>query len=372
MLHIDLPTRAEILRLSEVRAAPAVSIYLATTPVTQNAQADRIALKNLVAEAISQLTAADMPKRTIWPIESALAEIIDDDGLWAHQANSLAIFVTPDATRTYRLPSKLKSSVHVSDRFHIKPLLRSCTFPHEAYVLAIGMGAVRLIEVTADLPPHAVAVSGLPKDMSDALGRRGHGTKDIPGRTGESTSEHALMTRYSRSVDAALRPILSGYESPLIVAATEPLASIYRAVSSYPHTADEVISGSADHTPDHELAASARSILDGIYAAEIDTLKALYAEREAQNRATIDIERAARAATFGAVDTIMVDMDVTVPGTVDADGNVTFGEVDDAETYGVVDEIVSRALAAGARVVAARKDDIPGGGALAALLRYAI
>ncbi len=372
MLHVDLPTRTDLLRLSEQRAAPAVTIYLATTPVTQHAQADRIALKNLAAEAISQLIAGNTAKRVVWPIEAALVEIVEDDGLWTHQANSLAIFVTPDATRTYRLPSKLQSSVHVSDRFHIKPLLRAVTFPHEAYVLAIGMGAVRLIEVTADLPPHVVSVPGLPKDMADALGRRGHGAKDKPGQTGESTSEHALMTRYSRSVDDVLRPVLSGHESPLIVAAAEPMASIYRAVSSYPHTAAEVISGSADHTPDHELAAAARTILDGIYATQIDSLKALFEEREAQGRATTDIAQAARAATFGAVDTLLVDMDATVPGTIDADGAVSFSDVDDAVTYGVVDEIVTRALHVGARVVAARKDDIPGGGALAAILRYAM
>jgi hypothetical protein len=372
MLHIDLPTRADILRLTEVRAHPAVTIYLATTPVTQSAQADRIALKNLASEAVAQLTAADTPKRAIWPIEAALAEIHDDDGFWAHQANALAIFITPETVRTYRLPSKLQSAVHVSDRFHIKPLLRAVTFPHDAYVLAIGMGALRLIEVSADLPPHPVAVPNLPRDMSDALGRRSHGPKDRPGQTGESTSEHALMTRYAREVDTVLRPVLTGHETPLIIAAAEPMASIYRTVSSYSHTAAEVIPGSADHTPDHELAAAARAVLDRHYASQIDALKSLYDERAAQGRATTDIAQAARAATFGAVETLIVDMDVTVPGSIDADGAVTFSDADDAETYGVVDEIVTRALHGGARIVAARKDDIPGGGTLAAVLRYAV
>jgi hypothetical protein len=37
-----------------------------------------------------------------------------------------------------------------------------------------------------------------------------------------------------------------------------------------------------------------------------------------------------------------------------------------------VDEIASRALKSGARVVSARRDDVPGGGALAAILRYAV
>ena len=82
---------------------------------------------------------------------------------------------------------------------------------------------------------------------------------------------------------------------------------------------------------------------------------------------------AARAATYGAIDTMIVDMDAVIPGTVaDEDGQVTFADAPSADTYGVVDEIVSRALKSGARVIAARQDDVPGKGVLAAILRYAI
>ena len=55
MLYVDIPTRADIQRLGAVRAAACVSIYLPTTPLTQDAQADRIALKNLAGSAIEQL-----------------------------------------------------------------------------------------------------------------------------------------------------------------------------------------------------------------------------------------------------------------------------------------------------------------------------
>jgi len=167
--------------------------------------------------------------------------------------------------------------------------------------------------------------------------------------------------------------VLAGHGRPLIVAAAEPLASVYRAVSSYPLTASEVIPGSADHTPDHDLAAAARTVLDGLYGQEIADLGALFAVREAQGRATTDVAQAARAATFGAVDTLIVDMDSVVPGTVDDDdGAVTFGEGGKAETYGVADEIARRTLLAGGRVVSARRGDVPGGGVLAAVLRYTL
>lgn len=373
MLYIDLPTRADIEALAGYRGTPSVSFYLRTTPLTQDTPADRIELKNLLKTAIAELEAADTPKRSIWPIQEAVEALIEDDDFWVTQAHSLAIFVTPDSIRTFRLPNQLTTLVEVADRFHIKPLLRAVTFPHNAYVLTIGMGAVRLIEVDADLPPQEVKVPGLPKDMSSALGRRTHTERVGEGRSGEQTSENALLTRYARTVDKALRHFLAGHGRPLIIAAAEPLASVYRAVSTYPHTAAKVIPGSADHTPDHVLAADARTILDEIYAQEIADLAALFTQREPQGRATTDVAQAARAATFGAVDTLIVDMDEVVSGTVsDEDGAVTFGEPGLAETYGVVDEIARRTLLAGGRIVSARRTDVPGGGDLAAILRYAL
>jgi hypothetical protein len=43
---------------------------------------------------------------------------------------------------------------------------------------------------------------------------------------------------------------------------------------------------------------------------------------------------------------------------------------DDGSSYGVVDEIVRRALLTGGRVLAVRGEDVPGGGPVAAILRH--
>jgi hypothetical protein len=60
-----------------------------------------------------------------------------------------------------------------------------------------------------------------------------------------------------------------------------------------------------------------------------------------------------------------------LPGRVDEDsGAVAFAE-DDADSYGVADEIARRVLLTCGRVLAVRASDIPGGGPLAAILRYA-
>lgn len=372
MLHVDLPNRAQIEKLAATHAEACVSIYLRTTPLTQDAQDDRIALKNLLKDAVAQLEARETPKRAIWPIEEMVGALIEDDEVWAYQANSLAIFATPTRIRTLRMANRIENSVTVGTGFFLMPLIRAVTFPHDAFVLALSSGAVRLVEVSSDLPPHEVAVPGLPTDIEDALGRRKIVRKGgmVGGSSGSEGFQH---TAFSRVVDAALKPALAGQERPLIIAAAEPLASHFRAVCTYPHLAEETIPGSADRTPDADLAAAARTVLDGLHAAEIARLKDLFAAREAQGRATTDLAQAARAATFGAVDTLIVDIDAMVRGTIGAeDGALDFAAADDTTAPGITDEIVRRALLSGARIVSARHDDVPKGAALAAILRYAI
>ncbi len=95
-------------------------------------------------------------------LQEEMADLVDDDTFWRYQARSLATFATPVSLVTFRLPNRLISNVQVSDRFFVKPLLRSVTFPQAALVLALAQGSVRLVEVTADAGPWEVPISDLP------------------------------------------------------------------------------------------------------------------------------------------------------------------------------------------------------------------
>jgi hypothetical protein len=180
------------------------------------------------------------------------------------------------------------------------------------------------------------------------------------------------LRQFARKVDQALRGVMTGLELPLILAATDPLESIYRSLNSYPHLVESGIRGSPDGVPNDELAAAARTVLDEVYAGELASIRDRFELRSSQGRASTDMATVARAATYSTVDTLLVDIDEKVPGHVDEQsGAVTFSE-DDAASYGVVDEIARRVLLSGGRVVAARSDDVPDGGSVAAILRYAV
>ena len=73
ILHTDTPTREQLDRLFEDRAAASVSIYLATDPASDGA-AERIALKNAVSTAAEQLTEAGTPKADLAAITEMALE----------------------------------------------------------------------------------------------------------------------------------------------------------------------------------------------------------------------------------------------------------------------------------------------------------
>jgi Bacterial archaeo-eukaryotic release factor family 11 len=371
-MHTDIPTRADLERLVSVRDAACVSIYLPTAP-EERGERDRLEFKALAGEALEQLGAASIERGSIDDLRDVLEDLADDDAFWARQAHSLAVFATPSGARTFQVANRLSPMVEVSDRFHVKPLLRSATFPQAAFVLALSQNAARLVEISPDAPPAEVSVPGMPSDAASAVGKASIADRSPIGRLQGSEGQKVRLRQYARRVEEALRPILNGLDLPLIIAGSEPLASIFRSVSTYPHLARAVIPGNPDAMTDRELAEASRRVLDELYAAELGELRRLYEERVPQGRASDDLAAIARAATFGAVDSAFVDIDETVPGFVDeADGALTLDESDDAVNYGVVDEIARRVLLARGRVLAVRREDVPGDGPAAAILRYPV
>lgn len=352
-----------------VRHDPCVTVYLETSPVTDG-EPERIAMKNATAEAVAELNARGASRADVDDIREHLEELVADTNLWLHAARSLAVFATPGSVRTFRLPNRLTTSVHTSDRFFVKPLMRAVTFPHSGYVLALSQHDARLLEVLAEGVSFTATVPNLPRGVDHATASSG-----APGRAPrkEITStegDKVRMGQYARRVDEALRPVLDG-SSPLILAATEPLASIFAAGCTYPLLADEVIAGNPDHTPDGDLSDAARVILDHAYARQVADAHDRFGERAGQERSVTDLADVARAATLGMVDTLFVDIDDTVWGQIDAStGHVTFTTEDDPDAHAIVDEVIRRVWDAGGTVMAVRAEEVPGGGTAAATLRY--
>lgn len=363
MLYVDIPGRDEFSRLSDIRSDACISIYLETSPIRQNLDASKIQLGNFIKEALQQVEEKGVDKRRLAMLKDELYSVLEDVEFWHFHARSLAILATPESMTTYRLANHLPDQLEVGERFYLKPLLRALTFPHSAYILALSVNEARLIEFFADVPPAEVDVPNMPTCRRDAM------TEAALNDHHHGAVHHKVrLAQYTRKIDQALRPLFTSNDHPLFLVAAEPLASIYRATNSLSNLTEETLFTNAEHLGITDLVSQVRPLLDNYYQAQLDSLKTLFEIRAGERRVTQDISDTARAATFGAIELLMINIESALKGSIDEDGVLSLDERENR--YGIIDEIAKRAMATGASVFAVRGEDLPSGAELHAILRY--
>ncbi|MOA17780.1 hypothetical protein D3C78_1380490 [compost metagenome] len=137
-----------------------------------------------------------------------------------------------------------------------------------------------------------------------------------------------------------------------------------------PNLTEEALFKNAEHLGTSELVSLVRPLMDNYYQAQLNALASRFETRSGERRVTQDLSDAARAASFGAIDLLLVNLDSTQSGTIDEQGLITFSGSNNENTYSLVDEIAKRAMVSGARIFAVRSEDLPPGADLNAILRY--
>lgn len=369
MTHKDIPSRQDIESLASFRVPYSVSIYTPTGTVSADAERAKIEVKNQFRDAIAQLTEHGAPRSTVSRLESILDELLGDTFFWTYQAQSLAIFINDNLFDTYRLPNRIAATVDVADRFYIKPLMRTITFSQSAFVLALSKNSAKVVRVSADEPARDIDVPGMPVSL-DSFTNLDPSTRHSEDRG--TLDMTVFEQQYAAAVNKAVYPVVRDTKLPLILAAAEPLASAYRRSNSYKYLSEEMISGNPEALSNQALADRTRPILDSLYRTEVAEVTERFKSREAQFLGSKDLEIVARGAAMHAIETLMVDIDTRLPGYMDDDGVVTVTPEDDASNYGVIDEIIRRALLVNARVYAVRADEMPDGAQVAATFRFSV
>ena len=384
---MNLLSWSEFEQLNEVADNIAVSIYLPTHVAGAEIQQDPIRLKNLLREAEGKLQTAEVDDATINEILSPAFELLERDRFWQHQSQGLALYLTKNKMRMYRLPLDFESSVVVSDRFYLKPLLPLFFDNRYFYILALSQNQVRLFQSTRyDISE--VELANVPTSLAEALryddpeaqlqfhsATGGGGQAIYHGQGVSGTDNKVNIRRFFNEVnDALFTHYLNGETAPLVVASVEYLQPIYQSVNTYPHLMTDGVDGNPDVTKPNDLREQAWPIVAHLIEATRQDAIAQYHELEQTQQASHQVSQIITAAVRGQVDTLLLAKDAQVWGQVDAQsGQADVHSDAQAGDYDLLDLAAVNTALQGGKVYFLAKDQLPDAAEVAAgIFRYEI
>ena len=367
-----------------------VSLYMPTHRAGREQQQDPIRLKNLLAQAETKLLANGLRRPDIQKLMRPAEELLWNKAFWQHAGDGLAIFLTNDSHKIYRLPVPFKELLRTGTNFHFKPLLPCLGRGIKFYVLGISLNGIRLFEGNADtireiqldfptsmkevlwtddpekhLNMHSGSIS-----MGDGQGGAGifHGHDP-------ADDEKKNILRFFQSVNDGLNDLLEEKNLPLVLAGVEYLLPIFREASSHQNLLEGVIEGNPERQSLTELHEKAWRIIRPLFEESQKKAFEKFQQLNGQKSdlATSDLQEAVKGAVVGQVETIFVPLESQKWGQYDATTHtVTLKEEPGPEADDLFDFAATQTLLNSGQVFAVPREQIPGGREVAAILRYAV
>lgn len=387
---MDIFSRESLVELADIRSDHTVSIFLPTHRVGPDsrpfASEDVIRWKNLLREAADGLQTSGVPGREIDALLASARALTDDSVFWQYQADGLAAIAAPGLFRTFRVPVRFDELVVVAPRLHLKPLLPLLVGDSRFCVLALSQNEVRLIEATRERAGE-VDLATAPSSLREALRfddperqLQYHTTAPhLGGRPAAVFHGHGVGTddqkdkvlRFCQQVDHGLGPILRAGATPLVLAAVESVAAIYRQVNTYQHLLDAIVPGNPEGLSAKDLHTRAWPLVEPVMRAGRDAAVARYHAAAGTGKATASLVEALRAVADGRVSVVFVPVGVQRWGTfTETTRKAVLHDSLQAGDEDLLNVLAVRTLLDGGTVYVVAQDEMPAGGDVAALLRY--
>ena len=191
-------------------------------------------------------------------------ELLADEGRWRSLEDGLSVYLAPGfCAALHGAAASVEETLVVGSRFYVLPLLPLLEQPRRVPAARAQPQERSPVRREPLRESREIDLPGVPKSLTDAVGsdyeedsvqvhtvRPGSGGAIVHGHgVGQGEDEKEEATRFCLRVDAGLRRILLGAANgarPLVIAAAEPLASIYAQVSHYPNLMPEGVAGNPE------------------------------------------------------------------------------------------------------------------------------
>ncbi|MEW5872481.1 MAG: hypothetical protein AB1894_24680 [Chloroflexota bacterium] len=388
---MEIITREIVNELSKATGQALVSIYMPTHRLGREMQQDPIRFRNLLSEAEERLAERSFRRPDIEALLKPAHMLKLATGFWMQQSDGLAIFITPDFMKYFRLPIRFEKLLVIANRLHLKPLLPLLSRNGHFYVLALSQKQVRLLEGSL-FSVDEINLEGVPTSLRQALwfddperqlqyhtgtaapGAPGMRPSVFHGHGAGSDDDKSELLRYFQQVDRGLMELLGDEQAPLVLAGVDYLLPIYREANHYPYIVEGSIQGNPDETSAADLHREAWELVEPIFRTGQRQALARYRELRGSGSGLADnrVETIVPAAHYGRVDTLFVTLDRQIWGSFDASKNsLEQHEAFQAGDQDLLDLAAMQTLYHGGAVFALKPDRMPDETPLAAILRYA-
>ncbi len=359
--------------------APLVSIYLPTSRLTTESRNNEVRFKNLLKEVESTLL-SDYPGKQGTKVLRDLKDLAEDKKFWVRQLDGLGVLATSEEIVVYKLQRDVMEFVEVSDTFYIKPLLNAYQTDDSYQILALNKSNFTLYEGNR----YAIRKVELPEDENKSL-------KDIVGSFKEDThmqgssvgmsgsarfgvggskrDEEAIdVEKYFRWVD---RYILENHSKstdlPLILAALPENHTEFSKISHNDYLTHEGIKKDPQSMDDAEMRDMAWAVFEPNFMKHLEDLNEKYELSKSRELASEDISEIARALLEGRVESLIIDLNKTIPGSIEPHNERLLVE---KESGDMLNDLALLALKQNAKVYVVTEDKMPLETGVKAIYRY--
>lgn len=370
--------------------SPCVSLYMPMQKAGPEIRQNPIRLKNLIRQAEERLDAMGMRHTEAVDFLQPAKEL-DTTDFWQNQDYGLAIFISPQMFRYYRLPMEFQELVVVGDRFHLKPLLHLINSDGHFYLLALSQKDVRFFEGTG-YSLNEVEVANMPLSMDAALleddiqkgvqhriatPRGGTANSfqqpgDVHGQgSPDRDKRQAGILQFCHIVDRAVHEKIRGDNAPLLLAGVEYLFPIYQEANTYPYFVESGITGNAEVSKPEELHQQAWSIVEPLFQENQQSAMALYQQLAGTGTTSSNIQEIVSATYCQRVDSMFVPIDMQIWGKFDPDTmTVDLHSEPEPDDQDMLDFAAIQTFINGGKVYTVDSEQMPNGTPVAAIFRY--
>ncbi len=301
---------------------PLISIYTPTHRAGQETWngKDALKLKNIVLDIKDNLSEYDLNHSEVQNLLQPVIDLYEDHAFWLDQSDGLAIFLTKDYFKYYKIPIKFEGRYYINSQFHIKPLVSFTKESDRFFLLDLNQQHVRLFECMQYSITEIEISDVIPRNIKDALPEEHHsttlqahsgGSNDSPIFHGQGgyKSEHSIdIEKFFRLINDGIEKLLHDEKVPLLLGGVDYLIPMYRSVSTYNFLVeDRHISGNLQNEGIVTLHEKAWAEMSDIFEVSKKENISRFGEIAHTDLGATALEEVLKASVNGRVDTLFLN-----------------------------------------------------------------